>query len=71
FETRYNNEPFWLGAVSADLAGMAREAGFEDVAMGYQDAAYSAPQPQQHFAFGGANKGVYRSWFVASARKAS
>lgn len=71
FETRYNNEPFWLGAVSADLAGIARKAGFADAEMGYQDAAYSAPQPQQRFAFGGANKGVYRSWFVASARKSS
>ena len=70
YETRYNNEPFWIGAVSADLAELARTAGFEQAAAGYQDAAAVAPQSGQHFAFGGPNKGVYRSWYVVSGRKA-
>ena len=71
YETRYNNEPFWLGAVSADLESLARKAGFTEVAAGYQDAAYSAPRTDQRFVFGGANNGVYRSWYLASARKAA
>jgi len=69
FETRYNNEPFWLGAVSADLAGRASRAGFSDVAAGFQDAAMGPPARDVSGGFPTANKGVYRSWYVASARK--
>jgi ubiquinone/menaquinone biosynthesis C-methylase UbiE len=28
FETRYNNEPFWMGSVSTDFAALARREGF-------------------------------------------
>ncbi len=69
FETRYNNEPFWLGAVSADYEAIARKAGFQEIAAGFQDASYGAPRADQRFEFGGTNKGVYRSWYIASARK--
>jgi hypothetical protein len=71
YETRYNNEPFWIGAVSADLAALARAAGFQDGAAGYQDAAMGAPRRDQRLEFGGANKGVYRSWYVVSGMKAA
>jgi ubiquinone/menaquinone biosynthesis C-methylase UbiE len=69
FETRYNNEPFWMGAVSADLAGMAKRAGFVDVAAGFQDAAFGPPQPGVKGGFPQDNKGGYKSWYVASGRK--
>lgn len=69
YETRYNNEPFWLGATRADFVALASGAGFVDAATGYQDAAHGAPSRAQRLEFGGANKGVYRSWYVASARK--
>jgi hypothetical protein len=70
YETRYNNEPFWMGAVSADLAGMAKRAGFVDVAAGFQDAAFGAPQRGVKGGFPQDNKGGYKSWYVASGRKA-
>jgi ubiquinone/menaquinone biosynthesis C-methylase UbiE len=69
FETRYNNEPFWMGAVSADLAGMAKRAGFVDVAAGFQDAAFGPPQPGVKGGFPQDNKGGYKSWYVASGRR--
>jgi ubiquinone/menaquinone biosynthesis C-methylase UbiE len=69
FETRYNNEPFWMGAVSADLAGMSKRSGFVDVAAGYQDAAFGPPQRGLHGKFGNANGGGYKSWYLVSGRK--
>jgi SAM-dependent methyltransferase len=36
-EGRYNQEPYWIGVTSADLAAIAREAGFAEVGMGFQD----------------------------------
>ncbi len=69
YETRYNNEPFWMGAVSADLAGLARRAGFTAVAAGYQDAAFGPPSRGMQGGFPQVNKGGYRSWYVVSARK--
>ncbi|MEZ5499873.1 MAG: class I SAM-dependent methyltransferase [Steroidobacteraceae bacterium] len=69
FETRYNNEPFWLGAISADLAGLARSAGFVDVAAGYQDAAFGPPSRGETAKFGQPNKGGYKSWYLVSGRK--
>ncbi len=71
YETRYNNEPFWIGAVSADLAALARAAGFQDAAAGYQDAAMGPPRRDQRLEFGGSNKGVYRSWYIVSGQKVS
>ncbi len=69
FETRYNNEPFWMGAVSADLAGLSQRCGFSDVAAGYQDAAFGPPRHGISGSFGQDNKGGYKSWYVVSARK--
>jgi ubiquinone/menaquinone biosynthesis C-methylase UbiE len=72
YETRFNNEPFWFGAVSADLAALATSAGFTDVAAGYQDAAFNqiSRADVKPGGFGGTNKGPYRSWYVVSGRKA-
>ena len=70
YEARYNNEPFWMGAVSTDFVSLARDVGFEQVAAGYQDAAQAAPLRGQSHPFGGPNKGVYRSWYLVSGRKA-
>jgi hypothetical protein len=36
-EGRYNQEPYWIGVTSADLAQIARDVGFSEVAMGFQD----------------------------------
>ena len=66
-ERDYNNEPAWQAATSADYDALMRAAGFADVAVGFQDAAW-APQPGQG-GFGGESKGVFRSWFVASGRR--
>jgi ubiquinone/menaquinone biosynthesis C-methylase UbiE len=66
-ERDYNNEPAWQAATSADYDALMRAAGFTDVAVGFQDAAW-APAPGQG-GFGPESKGVFRSWFVASGRK--
>lgn len=72
YETRFNCEPFWFGAVSTDLAAAFRAAGFTEVAAGYQDAAFGpvARGDVKPGGFGGTNKGPYLSWYVASGRKA-
>lgn len=70
-EADYNNEPNWKVAISTDYRAAFERAGFADVAVGYQDAA-QAPgqgQGQGQGGFGPESKGVFRSWFVASARK--
>ena len=69
FEARYNNEAFWMGAVSADMAGLAKGTGFADVAVGFQDAAFGPPKPGVTGHFGTENKGGYKSWYLCSARK--
>ena len=70
FETRYNNEPFWMGAVSADYAALAKKAGFTEIHAGFQDAAFGPPQRDKvKGMFGNANNGAYKSWYIASARK--
>lgn len=65
-EAQYNNEPNWRGALSADYGAMLRDAGFEDVRVGYQSTAFSARGGPHHF--GPNSQGVFRSWFVASGR---
>lgn len=70
-ERDYNNEPAWQAATSADYDALMRAAGFADVAVGFQDAAW-APQPGRtgvEGGFGSENKGVFRSWFIASGRR--
>lgn len=69
FESRYNNEAFWMGAVSADMDGLAKHTGFSDVAVGFQDAAFGPPKPGIRGHFGTENKGGYKSWYLCSARK--
>jgi ubiquinone/menaquinone biosynthesis C-methylase UbiE len=69
YESRYNNEPFWMGAVSADLAELAREVGFARTAAGYQDAAFGPAKREPRTGFGGPSKGVYRSWYLVSGQK--
>ncbi len=69
YESRFNNEPFWMGAVSADLAGLATRAGFVDVKAGFQDAAFGPPQRGKPAGFGEVNKGGYKSWYLMSGRK--
>lgn len=66
-ERDYNNEPAWQAATSADYDALMRAAGFADPAVGFQDAAW-APAPGQG-GFGQENKGVFRSWFIASGRR--
>ena len=63
-EAQYNNEPNWRGALTADYPALMQAAGFREIQCGYQStspAARSGP-----FEFGPQNKGVFRSWFIAS-----
>jgi ubiquinone/menaquinone biosynthesis C-methylase UbiE len=70
YETRYNNEPFWLGATEADYAVLAQKAGFTDIHAGFNDAAMGPPaRDKVEGMFGQPNKGAYKSWYIASARK--
>ncbi len=66
-EADYNNEPAWREAISADYDTLMRQAGFRDVATGYQDAARGDPV-RGGGGFGPTSKGVFGSWFVASGR---
>lgn len=65
-EAEYNNEPYWRGALTTDYGALLRNAGFSDVQVGYQRAAWRARQADLHF--GPESEGVFRSWFVASGR---
>lgn len=66
-ERVYNNEPNWKTAISANYQTLLKVAGFEDVAIGYQDATGSADSTPDNFS--DTNKGVFQSWFVASGVK--
>lgn len=65
-EAEYNNEPYWRGALTTDYGALLASAGFADVKVGYQRAAWLARQADLHF--GAESEGVFRSWFVASGR---
>lgn len=65
-EAEFNNEPYWRGALSADYAALMQGAGFRDVAVGYQAAAFAGPASP--LKFGPESEGVFRSWFVTSGR---
>jgi hypothetical protein len=70
YETRYNNEPFWLGATEADYAALAKKVGFSDIHAGFNDAAMGPPsRGKVQGMFDQPNKGGYKSWYIASARK--
>lgn len=66
-EADYNNEPNWKAAISADYRALLAQAGFADIAVGYQ-AATAAPV-RGAGGFSDTSMGTFRSWFVASARK--
>lgn len=65
-EARFNNEPNWRGALSADYAALMAVAGFSDVRVGYQSTATDARTSPK--VFKDQSDGVFRSWFVASGR---
>lgn len=66
-EADYNNEPNWKAAISADYAALLRGVGFTDVAVGYQSATGKPVRGEGRFS--DRSEGVFRSWFIASARK--
>jgi SAM-dependent methyltransferase len=68
FETRYNNEPFWKGALRADLVGELESLGFRDVESGFQAAVRDARADALDFS--DRNLGAFRSWYVVSGVKA-
>lgn len=63
-EAQYNNEPNWRGALTADYPALMQAAGFSDIQCGHQSTSQNARSGP--FEFGPENKGVFRSWFVAS-----
>jgi ubiquinone/menaquinone biosynthesis C-methylase UbiE len=65
-EGRYNQEPFWIGVTKLDLAAVAREAGFENVAMGYQATAANGMDAPPGFAPLAQGKLDLSNWFVVS-----
>ncbi len=66
-EADYNNEPNWKAAISADYGALLRSAGFTDMKVGYQAATGRPVRGEGRFS--DESEGVFRSWFVASARK--
>ena len=66
-EARYNNEPNWIEATSADYSALLTDAGFRDIAVGFQRATDCARRGNN--GFGTESEGVFRSWAVMSARK--
>lgn len=67
FEALYNNEPFWRGMQNMDFDAVAREAGFSEVAIGYQ--ASASPALRGGLGFSDTSSGPFRSWYMISARK--
>ena len=68
FESLYNNEPFWRGVQTLDLTAVMHDAGFTDVQRGFQGATPRASRDAKK-AFTERSAGVFRSWFMISARK--
>lgn len=67
YEANFNNEPFWIGAQSADLPALARAAGFATVESGFQDAV-RAPDPSRTGGFKPDAGPVHTCWYIVSAR---
>ena len=65
FESVYNNEPFWITAESADIAGLLRTAGFKDVAAGYQPATQKA-DPAKRGLFTSVPGPAHQVWYLVS-----
>ncbi len=68
YESRYNNEPFWTGMASTDLAALASKHGFVDVAAGFQDGVTEASRGATG-GFNRPNRGPYRSWYMVSGMR--
>jgi ubiquinone/menaquinone biosynthesis C-methylase UbiE len=67
YEAHFNNEPFWMGAQSADIAGIARAAGLKDVVAGYQDAVPAADRSRTG-GFRTQAGPVHACWYMVSGR---
>ena len=67
YEARFNNEPFWAGALRADLSGELEALGFRDVAAGFQSSSQTAVA--EAGAFPDVNRGAFRSWYVVSGTR--
>jgi len=65
-ETVYNNEPNWIGALTADYDRLMRDAGFDEPLIGYQTAVGDARGDKG--AFSDVSQGPFRSWLVVSAK---
>lgn len=65
-EERYNQEPFWVGVTSMDLAAVAGEADFVDVAISYQHSSAAAPATGPGFSPLGEGRMDLSNWFVVS-----
>jgi len=68
FEALHNNEPFWIGAQQADIAGAVREAGFSDVQADYQPAVPKA-DPAATPRFTATPGPVHVVWYLLSGVK--
>jgi ubiquinone/menaquinone biosynthesis C-methylase UbiE len=68
FEAHYNNEPFWIGAQTADVPAVVRGAGFREVLAGYQPAAQQAKRAAKP-GFTSTAGPVHAFWYMVSARK--
>ena len=65
-ETVYNNEPNWIGALTADYDRLMRQAGFAEPLIGYQTAVGNARGDKGEFSH--VSQGPFRSWLVVSGR---
>jgi len=68
FECFYNNEPFWRGCNTADLGGLMSQAGFADVADGYQ-ATTARARRDASAGFQPEQGPVFSCWRIVSGRK--
>jgi SAM-dependent methyltransferase len=68
FECFFNNEPYWRGCNTADLAGLMAGAGFADVADGYQNTVAKADRAGPP-GFGPDQGEVFACWRIISGRK--
>ena len=71
FETRFNNEPFWMGAVSGRLRRTreARPASPTSTPASRTPPSARRQRDKVKGMFCNVNKGGYKSWYIASARK--
>lgn len=69
YEMAYNHEPFWRGALTTDFVALTKDAGFEDVMTGFQDATRQAERGAGEMR--SESLGVHRSWMVFSGTKPS